>query len=124
MSLLPYPTLAKIELTREKTGRGELMKRREFITRTAALGAAAALPSLSGAKLLARLGDEDSATYVQNALTPPKSARIPVAFVISDGAVMIDFAGPWEVFQDVYIPTHDQQSPFRLYTVAESTRPV
>jgi transcriptional regulator GlxA family with amidase domain len=36
---------------------------------------------------------------------------------------MIDFAGPWEVFQDVMVPeraaSHDEQMPFQLFTVAE-----
>lgn len=61
-------------------------------------------------------------------LTPPAAGPIPVAFVLSEGAVMIDFAGPWEVFQDVYLPHRgkemDDQMPFRLYTVAETTEPV
>src|SRR3954447_16870169 len=29
--------------------------------------------------------------------------QVKVAFVIDEGATMIDFAGPWEVFQDVMI---------------------
>ena len=41
---------------------------------------------------------------------------------------MIDFAGPWEVFQDVMLPergpAHEDQMPFRLFTVADSTEPV
>jgi transcriptional regulator GlxA family with amidase domain len=46
-----------------------------------------------------------------------------VAFLISDGAVVIDFCGPWEVFQDAMIPASRNQS-FSLYTVAETTRPI
>jgi len=61
-------------------------------------------------------------------LTPPASGPIPVAFVLSEGAVMIDFAGPWEVFQDVYLPHRgkdmENQMPFRLYTVAETKAPI
>jgi transcriptional regulator GlxA family with amidase domain len=56
-------------------------------------------------------------------LVPPTRGRIPVAFVIGPGATMIDFAGPWEVFQDVMVPergaSHEEQMPFELYTVAE-----
>src|SRR5436190_15901470 len=37
-------------------------------------------------------------------LKPPDKGQIPVAFLISDGAVVIDFCGLWEVFQDVMIP--------------------
>src|SRR6266404_9988797 len=56
-------------------------------------------------------------------LKPPDKAQIPVAFLISDGAVVIDFCGPWEVFQDVMIPSR-QDMPFRLYTVAETRKPI
>ena len=58
-----------------------------------------------------------------NSLTPPAQGSIPVAFLLSEGAVMIDFSGPWEVFQDVMI--HGRADPpFRLYTVAETTHPI
>ena len=36
---------------------------------------------------------------------------------------MIDFAGPWEVFQDVMNPKTEQEA-FQLYTVAETRKPV
>lgn len=55
-------------------------------------------------------------------LTPPSEGTIPVAVVISEGAVMIDYAGPWEVFQDANRPAGG--SAFNLYTVARSTEPV
>jgi len=61
-------------------------------------------------------------------LTAPARGRMPVAFVLSRGAVMIDFAGPWEVFQDVYLPSRgasmDDQMPFELYTVSDTREPV
>ena len=61
-------------------------------------------------------------------LTPPAKGTIPVAVAISEGAVVIDFAGPWEVFQDVHVPergtTMDEIMPFRLFTVSETTRPL
>src|SRR5215467_14020495 len=61
-------------------------------------------------------------------LKVPTSGRIEVAVLISDGAVMIDFAGPWEVFSDVMLhstgKTHEQLHPFHLYTVAESKGPI
>src|SRR5437016_3741491 len=56
-------------------------------------------------------------------LQPPDNGQVPVAFLISDGAVVIDFCGPWEVFQDVMIPGR-QDMPFRLYTVAETKKPI
>jgi putative intracellular protease/amidase len=64
-------------------------------------------------------------------LSAPAGAPIRVAFVVTQGAVMIDFAGPWEVFQDVMIPSpgatiHDAgvRHPFELYTVSETKEPV
>jgi putative intracellular protease/amidase len=60
-------------------------------------------------------------------LTPPKG-NILVAFVLTEGSVMIDFAGPWEVFQDVHVPsrgtTMEEQMPFRLYTVSDTKQPI
>src|SRR5207244_831627 len=58
-----------------------------------------------------------------NPLKPPTKGSIPVAFLISEGAQVIDFAGPWEVFQDVMVPGRTDH-PFRLYTVSESTSPI
>ena len=58
-----------------------------------------------------------------NPLKPPAQGSIPVAFLVSEGAVIIDFCGPWEVFQDVNIPGRSN-APFRLYTVAETTAPI
>src|SRR5262249_45662122 len=46
---------------------------------------------------------------------------IPVAFVLTEGATMIDFAGPWEVFQDTEV---DGKEAFRLYTVSDARTPV
>jgi len=41
---------------------------------------------------------------------------VNVAVVMTEGATVIDFAGPWEVFQDV-----DHSPGFHLYTVGDST---
>ena len=49
----------------------------------------------------------------------PPGGPIKVAFVLSDGATVIDFAGPWEVFQDT-----DSAVPFELFTVAPSKIPI
>ncbi|KAA6465244.1 DJ-1/PfpI family protein [Acidobacteria bacterium AB60] len=58
----------------------------------------------------------------------PEKGKIPVAFVISDDAVTIDFAGPWQVFKDVFIQSRGktlaEQSVFSLYTVSDSRQPV
>jgi len=61
-------------------------------------------------------------------LTPPKTGTIKVAFVMSEGATMIDFAGPWEVFENVMLDGKgddmDASMPFELYTVAPSRAPI
>jgi len=67
-------------------------------------------------------GDNKQASKA-NSLKPPAQGQIPVAFVISDGAVIIDFCGPWEVFRDVNIPGLED-GPFRLYTVSDTTSPI
>jgi len=97
--------------------------------KTAALGLAAGIPSLLAGKLFAETGAVeaqsaiDKTKPVSNPLTPPAEGSIPVAFPISDHAVIIDFCGPWEVFQDVAI--HGRKDPaFHLYTVAETKEPI
>jgi transcriptional regulator GlxA family with amidase domain len=61
-------------------------------------------------------------------LVPPAKGEILVAFVLTEGATMIDFAGPWEVFQDVHVQgraaSMDGMMPFRLYTVSDSRTPI
>lgn len=60
-----------------------------------------------------------------NKLTPPPKGRIPVAFPISDGAVVIDYCGPWEVFQDTVVPMGSDSVPgFELYTVSDTLDPI
>jgi transcriptional regulator GlxA family with amidase domain len=105
------------------------MKRREFLEKTAAVGMAAAIPPSALRGLLAGLrqskapGAAAAAKEAPRPLRPPAEGSIPVAFLISEGAVIIDFCGPWEVFQDVNVPGR-ADGAFRLYTVAETTRPI
>src|SRR5690242_15923486 len=65
----------------------------------------------------------DAVAPASTSLKPPVKGQVPVAFLISEGAVVIDFCGPWEVFQDVSIPGAEDM-PFRLYTVAETKKPI
>lgn len=92
------------------------MKRRDFIGHSACFGVVVATTPLNS---LALSGKK---------LTPPAKGKIPVAFALSEGATVIDFAGPWEVFQDVMVPergsTMDEQMPFQLFTVSEKTEPI
>ena len=72
-------------------------------------------------------GPETAARWNRSTKTP-----IKVAFVLTDGAVMIDFAGPWEVLQDaMLVPKgHSRHEPgmakhaFDLYTVSDSRQPI
>jgi transcriptional regulator GlxA family with amidase domain len=91
----------------------EEMKRRDFINQTASLGVVVAVTG--------------NFSFVLSAskLTPPAKGKIPVAFAISEGVTVIDFAGPWEVFQDVHVKDRgkdmDEQMPFELFTVSDKT---
>jgi transcriptional regulator GlxA family with amidase domain/YHS domain-containing protein len=110
------------------------MRRRDFMGRSAAFAALAALPGRgsemvkeSTATGVAR-GTGGAAASTSNSLQAPAKGKIPVAFVLSRGAVMIDFAGPWAVFGTVMVPSRgpamDDQMPFDLYTVAETAKAV
>lgn len=109
------------------------MKRREFLSKSAVFGGIATLPlsvpgkvfGLSGA---ASTTAPDESTSIANPLKPPAHGGIPVAFVISNKTVIIDLAGPWEVFEvaNYAISTlkGTEEDVFQLYTVAESTKPI
>jgi transcriptional regulator GlxA family with amidase domain len=77
--------------------------------------------------------DDDRHRFAELAERP-----IRVAFLLSEGATLIDFAGPWEVFQDVMVDGAGNpiramaqlnagstaRHPFTLYTVAERRDPL
>ena len=96
------------------------VNRRDLLNSVARFGLAAALALFVIAQLSARAARAETATT--NPLKPPAKGDIPVAFLISDGAVIIDFCGPWEVFRDVMVSGGDH--PFRLYTVSEKAAPI
>ena len=102
------------------------MKRRDLLKGGATLGCLSAFPF--GAKSWMAMGlDENTSSSPAPLKPPPGEGSIPVAFVISDGAVIIDFCGPWEVFQDVSLPSRGMEhmhDAFSLYTVAETTNPI
>jgi putative intracellular protease/amidase/YHS domain-containing protein len=99
-----------------------MMNRRELLKHSAAFGLTAAgsltLPGAAAATL-----DTGKDSTAPSPLTPPTNASIPVAFLISEGAVVIDFCGPWEVFERVYL-TGQKHDAFSLYTVAETAAPI
>jgi transcriptional regulator GlxA family with amidase domain len=108
------------------------MQRRDFISQTAGFGlivAAATLPtSLTSDRISAREAETSLSNDASDKLKPPAKGKIPVAFAISEGVTVIDFAGPWEVFQDVHVSERgtdmEEQMPFELFTVSEKTEPL
>jgi putative intracellular protease/amidase/YHS domain-containing protein len=103
---------------------GKTMKR-NWSRAAAAIAALTALASLEAAAVTAHAAPAKAPAPAPPAaaLKPPATGSIPVAFLISEGAVVIDFTGPWEVFQDATVAGR-ADAPFELYTVAESTRPI
>src|SRR6476619_6638150 len=107
------------------------MDKIEFVYRIARFGFLLAMGVLALSALLATAApvktdarsNSNAVATDTTSLKPPDKGQIPVAFLISDGAVVIDFCGPWEVFQDVMIPSSEEM-PFRLYTVAETKKPI
>src|SRR5580692_11331473 len=79
-------------------------------------------------------GQDSNAAGPAQPLKPPANGKINVAFIISDGADVMDIAGPWEVFSDAMLtsqgkPWHesdgdDMMMPFNTYTVSDSLKPV
>ena len=102
------------------------MKRRDLLKNAAAFGFMSAIPLSAITQEVASSSSADANSARVDPLQPPPGGNIPVAFVVSDGAVMIDFAGPWEVFQDAASGKGMKMnmSLFRLYTVAESSKPI
>ena len=98
------------------------MKRRELLQKSAAFSLFAAIPFPAAGKSFVIGADADSPTATASPLKPPAHGSIPVAFLVSEGAVLIDFSGPWEVFGNVMVPGRKDQ-PFRLYTVSETAKP-
>lgn len=84
------------------------MRRRDLIAGMAG-GAALAF--------FGQTGSVSAAASGQSTMRPlPRRELVRVAFMLGDGANVIDTAGPWEVFQDVMVGDHHH--PFQLYTVA------
>jgi transcriptional regulator GlxA family with amidase domain len=98
------------------------MKRRDLLQLSATFGLAASLPRSARSAVDAGTAPAGAAAPL-NPLRPPTHGPIPVAFLLSENAVVIDFAGPWEVFENVHVPG-PMPHPFQLYTVAETTAPI
>lgn len=89
-----------------------LISRRALCQGGVAIGAAAVGSQVVGSGL------------TPNSVAAPLVAgpgQIPVAFLMDDGATMIDFAGPWEVLQDAVVA---KVPGFKLFTVAPTKEPL
>ena len=95
------------------------MRRREFLVAGSTAAALMMTTNMTTISITASEFSDDKK------LTPPADGQIPVAFTMSRGATMIDFAGPWEVFQDAMLGSgNNMRSAFRLFTVSEKTEPI
>lgn len=85
------------------------------LSRRQLIGAAAAgAASIAAASAVKGQSDQPGGSAGQ-AAPPIPEGKIPVAVMLDEAATMMDFAGPWEVFQDVFaggVPG------YFLYTVA------
>lgn len=95
------------------------MNRRDLFRLSTAMGLTAALPAAGHAAPK----PAQAAPNPLQPLRPPPEGSIPVAFLLSDNAVVIDFAGPWEVFLNVSIAGRADPA-FQLYTVAATRDPI
>ena len=95
------------------------MNRRGFLGKTAGLAATMMTPPVVGRA--AAKNERKGLTIADAKLKPPSAGQIAVAVAISEGVTVIDFAGPWEVFQDTMM---GDEMPFRLFTVSEKTEPL
>lgn len=96
------------------------MNRRTFLINSASAGAAIASASIAP-QLLAAAGNLKGTASKPNPLVPPAGDKIMVAVAISEGVNLMDFCGPWEVFQDTMAK---DEMPFHLFTVSKKTEPV
>jgi hypothetical protein len=79
------------------------MNRRKFLAGTAAFGAMAGWPAHSRAEQ-ENMSNAKGVVVSTSKLIAPAKGTIPVAVAVSEGATVIDFAGPWDVFVGVMMP--------------------
>jgi len=99
------------------------MNRRELIQKSALLGVAATVGSPSAVWRTQPAGPRlHRKASVLSPIAAPAEGNLPVAFVLGRGAVVLDFAGPLEVFAGA--STKNGQPLFAPYMVAASKEPV
>jgi transcriptional regulator GlxA family with amidase domain len=97
------------------------MNRRKFLTRSITLASAAGVLPITSS--IAADGSVKGLVIEKSRLVPPSNGSIPVAILISAGLNVIDFSGPWGVFESVQIPDANEPA-FRLFTLAETAEVV
>ena len=112
------------------------MKRREFLGKSAAMGAIAAfaLPFLRNIFAASSQAgkqiqpSESGSAVIANPLKPPKQGSIHVAIVTAGDCVLMDVAGPYEVFNNANLVAKAVKGVdydvFRVYTLGETTKPI
>ena len=107
------------------------MTRRDLLKCSAAFSLAAAIPCLDALHecMATEPTPTDNSdpktgqvTTEPHPLVPPATGPIPVAFVVSKDAVVIDFGGPWAVFEAVRGAGGEEA--FHPYLVAETMEPI
>ncbi|MFL6515947.1 MAG: DJ-1/PfpI family protein [Chthoniobacterales bacterium] len=97
------------------------MNRRDFLGKTAVLGTV--FGGLGGSALVMATDPQAAKLAPANSparkLAPPDGGSINVAILISEGVNVIDFSGPWGVFESVSLP-HATEPPFRLMAVSDT----
>ncbi len=93
------------------------MNRRHFLT-------AAGLSGLAACRIARAFGESNPPTpqglvIKTSKLTPPAHGGVPVAILISAGLNVIDFSGPWGVFESVNVPGATEP-PFQLFAVSDT----
>ena len=100
-----------------------ILNRRELIQKSAIFGLAAGAGSISGYKrAAAQATAARSSVSAPSPLTAPAAGMLPVAFVLGKDAVVLDFAGPFQVFAGA--STKDGKQLFAPYMVAAAKVPV
>jgi transcriptional regulator GlxA family with amidase domain len=105
------------------------MQRREFLSTTASVTAVMVTTmSLIRAATAEEMSPAERPISHGEPIDPPTGRKIRTLFAMADSAQVIDFAGPWEVFNNVHVhgrgPTMDEMMPFELSTVAATTDPI
>jgi putative intracellular protease/amidase len=115
------------------------MSNRRMFLKSAAMGASALALGTQSPLAQATAQRKPKALPMEiKALKPPANGTINVAFVISEGADVLDIGGSWEVFSETMLkangkPWHDSDGmvnmddmvmPFKTYTVSDSLQPV